>query len=96
MNSVYDLIASVLASKSANNRSFKQFVKMSGNHAILTRAGARVNVKKTTKNCRICSKSIGVPQRDLSHFREQLILRKARSILSKTDHILYQKFVTLP
>ena len=45
---------------------------------------------------RIASKITAVPQRDLALFCEQQILRKARSILTKKDHILNQEFTTLP
>ena len=45
---------------------------------------------------RIASKITAVPQRDLAPFCEQQILRKARSILTKKDHILNQEFTTLP
>ena len=45
---------------------------------------------------RIASKITAVPQRDLALFCEQQILRKARSILTKKEHILNQEFTTLP
>ena len=45
---------------------------------------------------RIASKITAVPHRDLALFCEQQILRKARSILTKKDHILNQEFTTLP
>ena len=44
----------------------------------------------------IASKITAEPQRDLALFCEQQILRKARSILTKKDHILNQEFTTLP
>ena len=44
---------------------------------------------------RIASKITAVPQRDLALFCEQQILRHARSILTKKDHILNQEFTTL-
>ena len=44
----------------------------------------------------IIRKITAVPQRDLALFCEQQILRKARSILTKKDHILNQEFTTLP
>ena len=43
---------------------------------------------------RIASKITAVPQRDLALFCEHQILRKARSILTKKDHILNQEFTT--
>ena len=45
---------------------------------------------------RIASKITAMPQRDLALFCEQQILRKARSILTKKDHILNREFTTLP
>ena len=44
----------------------------------------------------IASKITAEPQRDLALFCEQQSLRKARSILTKKDHILNQEFTTLP
>ena len=45
---------------------------------------------------RIASKITAVPQRDLAFSCEQQILRKARSTVTKKDHILNQEFTTLP
>ena len=58
-----------------------------------------LSVKNKTSLDRIVSlssKLIGIPQRSLSTFHNQQVLRKARSILLSSDHILSAEFDTLP
>ena len=45
---------------------------------------------------RLGSKIIGEPQRDLTQFCEQQVLRKAQSILTSDSHVLKQLFQFLP
>jgi hypothetical protein len=43
----------------------------------------------------VCSKIIGVRQRDLSSFCDQQTIRKAASILNISDHVLAKEFVLM-
>ena len=54
------------------------------------------NKNSLQKIVRVSSKIIGETQRDITQFCEQLILRKARSILANASHALYPMFDTLP
>ena len=54
------------------------------------------NRKSLQRIVRIASMITAVPQRDVALICEQQILRKARSILTKKDHILNKEFTTLP
>ena len=58
------------------------------------RRNKRTNMANT--HVRIASNITAVAQRDLALFCEQQILRKARCILTKKDHILNQEFTNLP
>ena len=44
----------------------------------------------------LCSKIIGTPERNLSGFYNQQLLRKARSIIACKTHVLSSEFVLLP
>ena len=64
-------------------------------HLLVSQLGSDEQ-EQPAKNCPYRLQDNCSAQRDLALFCEQQILRKARSILTKKDHILNQKFTTLP
>ena len=64
-------------------------------HLLVSQLGSEEQ-EQSAKNCPYRLKITAVPQRDLALFCEQQILRRARSILAKKDHILNQEFTALP
>ena len=45
---------------------------------------------------KVCSKIIGVKQRDLCSLWENQVIKKAKSILSQPDHVLSSQFTVMP
>ena len=64
-------------------------------HLLVSQLGSEEQ-EQPAKNCPYRLQDNCSAQRDLALFCKQQILRKARSILTKKDHILNQEFTTLP
>ncbi len=59
--------------------------------------GLSINYKNSLNSIvKVCSKTIGVKQRDLCSLWENQVLKKAKCILSQPDHVLSGQFTVMP